>query len=141
MKQNLHRIWGVYRSWSWEIVQVNTAGKVSVFGDFLVRNFPAFWLNTERYGACLCILFKCGKVRTRKTPNTDTFHALKPSCICLWKNVSVKLLTRLTYFMSLIFFFTPWEHRKGYRKRPVAKELIKNRHKKNGFNLLFATSA
>ena len=24
----------------------------------------------------LCILFKCGKIRTRKTPNTGTFHAV-----------------------------------------------------------------
>ena len=31
--------------------------------------FPAFWLNTER-----CCDF--GKMRTRKTPNTDTFHAV-----------------------------------------------------------------
>ena len=40
-----------------------------------------------------------------------------------------------------INLFHVTEHRKGYRKRPVAKELIKNRHKKNGFDLLFATSA
>ena len=24
----------------------------------------------------LCILFECGKIRTRKTPNTGTFHAV-----------------------------------------------------------------
>ena len=38
--------------------------------------FPAFGLNTERYGVSLCILSKCRKIRTRITPNTDTFHAV-----------------------------------------------------------------
>ena len=37
--------------------------------------FPAFGLNTERYGVSLCIESECGKIRTRKTPNTDTYHA------------------------------------------------------------------
>ena len=36
-----------------------TAWKVSVFGVFLVRIQP-----------------KCGKIRTRKTPNTNTIHAV-----------------------------------------------------------------
>ena len=38
--------------------------------------FSAFRLSTKRYGASLCIQFKCGKIRTRKTPNTATFHAV-----------------------------------------------------------------
>ena len=38
--------------------------------------FPAFGLNTERYGVSLCIQSKCGKVRTGKTANTNTFHAV-----------------------------------------------------------------
>ena len=38
-------------------------------------HFPAFGLNTERYGVSLRILSECGKMRTRITPNTDTFHA------------------------------------------------------------------
>ena len=37
-------------------------------------HFPAFGLNTERYRVSLGIQFKCGKMRTRITPNTDTFH-------------------------------------------------------------------
>ena len=36
--------------------------------------FPAFGLNTEKYGVSLRIQFECGKIRTRKTKNTDTFH-------------------------------------------------------------------
>ena len=42
--------------------------------------FPALGLNTERYGVSTRIQSKCGKIRTRKPPNTDTFHAV--SCTC-----------------------------------------------------------
>ena len=38
--------------------------------------FPAFGQNTERHGVSLCIQFKCWKIRTRKTPNTDTFYSV-----------------------------------------------------------------
>ena len=38
--------------------------------------FPAFRLNMERCGVSLRIQSKCGRIRTRKTPNTDTFHAV-----------------------------------------------------------------
>ena len=37
---------------------------------------PAFGLNMEVYSVNLCIQSECGKIRSRKTPNTDTFHAL-----------------------------------------------------------------
>ena len=38
--------------------------------------FPAFGLNTERYGVSLCIQSECGKMRTRITPNTYTFYGV-----------------------------------------------------------------
>ena len=38
--------------------------------------FSAFRLNTERYRVSLRIQFKCGKILTRITSNTDTFHAV-----------------------------------------------------------------
>ena len=38
--------------------------------------FPAIGLNTNIYEVKLRILCKCWKIRTRKTPNTDTFHAV-----------------------------------------------------------------
>ena len=38
--------------------------------------FPAFGLNTERYSVSLYIQSECGKIRTRKTPNRDTLHAV-----------------------------------------------------------------
>ena len=52
-----------------------TAWKVSVFGVFLVRIFPhSDWIR--RYGVSFRIQSEWGKIRTRKTPNTDTFHAV-----------------------------------------------------------------
>ena len=39
--------------------------------------FLAFGLNTERYLVSLHIQSECGKIRTRKTPNMDTFYAVK----------------------------------------------------------------
>ena len=38
--------------------------------------FPAFGLNTERYSVSLCIQSECEKIRTRITPNSDTFYAV-----------------------------------------------------------------
>ena len=38
--------------------------------------FHAFGLSMERHGVPLYIQFECGKIRTRKTPNADTFHAV-----------------------------------------------------------------
>ena len=35
--------------------------------------FPPFVLNTERYSVSLHIQSECGKIRTRKTTNTDNF--------------------------------------------------------------------
>ena len=38
--------------------------------------FHAFGLNTERHGVSLRIQSECGKIRTRKTPNMNTFYAV-----------------------------------------------------------------
>ena len=39
-------------------------------------HFPAFGLNTERYGVSPRNQFECGKRRTKITPNTATFYAV-----------------------------------------------------------------
>ena len=46
--------------------------------------FPLFGLNAEIYGVSLLIQFECGKIRNRKTPNTDTYHAVRISHL-IWK--------------------------------------------------------
>ena len=55
----------------------NTVWKVSKYGVFSGPYFPAFGMNTEKYGVSLCIQSKCRKIRTRKTPNTDIFQAVE----------------------------------------------------------------
>ena len=45
-------------------------------------HFPAFGLNTERYSVSLRIQSECGKMRTKITPNTDTFHAVPTTEPC-----------------------------------------------------------
>ena len=44
-------------------------------------HFPAFGLNTKRYGVSLRIQSECGKMQkkrwTRITPNTDSFYACR----------------------------------------------------------------
>ena len=45
--------------------------------SFSGPNFPAFGLNMEIYFVNLRIQSKCRKIRTRKTENTDSSHALK----------------------------------------------------------------
>ena len=55
-----------------------TVWKVSVFGVFLVRIFQHLdWISVFRYSISLHIQSECGKIRTRKIPNTDTFHAVQ----------------------------------------------------------------
>ena len=44
--------------------------------SFSGLDFPSFGLKTERYEVSLLIQAKCGKIRTKKTPNTDTFNTV-----------------------------------------------------------------
>ena len=47
-----------------------TVWEVSVFGVILVRIFPhSDWIRRD-------MEYECGKLRTRITPNTDTFHTV-----------------------------------------------------------------
>ena len=62
-----HHIW-----WSVDLHYVRSVRIRSYSG----LHFPAFRLNTERYSVSLRIQSECGKMRARKNPNTDTFHAV-----------------------------------------------------------------
>ena len=39
--------------------------------------FSTFGLNGKRYKVPFRIQYECGKIRTRTTPKTDTFYAVK----------------------------------------------------------------
>ena len=53
-----------------------TAWKVPKYGVFSGPFFPAFGLNTERYGVSLRIQSECGEIWIRKAPNTNTFYVV-----------------------------------------------------------------
>ena len=58
-----------------EVLLINSPSLKSVrVRSFSGPCFPAFGLNTERYSVSLCIQSECGKIRARKTLNTDTLH-------------------------------------------------------------------
>ena len=76
-------VYPIFANSSWleiKFIQFENGNKKFVF---LSREkypyFLAVRLNTERYGVCLHIQSECGKIRTRKTPNTDTFNAVLKS--------------------------------------------------------------
>ena len=59
-----------------QLTEINHYVKSVLIWSFSGPYIPTFGLTTERFSASLCIKSKCGKVRTRKIPNTDTFHAV-----------------------------------------------------------------
>ena len=71
--------------------------------SFSGRYFLEFGLNTERYGLSLRIQCECGKIRTRKTPNADTFHAENNSdnilgCLLLLLKIACRQLCSFPYY-------------------------------------------
>ena len=50
--------------------------KEALIRSFSRPYFPAYGLNTEIYLVNLLIQSKCGKIRSRKTPNLEAFHAV-----------------------------------------------------------------
>ena len=58
-----------------------------LFWSAFFPHFLAFGPNTERYGVSLLLgpnARKCGKMRTRITPNTDTFYAVRTAQLWLF---------------------------------------------------------
>ena len=44
-----------------------------------IKSFFGPWYLAEKYGVSLHIQSECGKIQTRKTPNTDIFYAVSVS--------------------------------------------------------------
>ena len=58
--------------------------------------FPSFGLNTDRNS-------KCGKIRTRITPNTNTFHAVKRLFFICVANISLdENFARLRHILKFV---------------------------------------
>ena len=54
-----------------------TLPKKCPYSEYSGQYFPAFGLNTKRYGISLRMQCECWKMRSRINPNTDTFHAVQ----------------------------------------------------------------
>ena len=77
-------VYRIFANSSWleiKFIQFENGNKKFVFSPReKYPYFLTFRLNTERYGVSLHIQSECGKIRTRKTPNTGTFNAVLKSC-------------------------------------------------------------
>ena len=60
----------------WKTVPAHHCVKSFRIRSYSGPYFPAFGLNTERYFVSLRIHSEWAKIRTRITPNTDTFYAM-----------------------------------------------------------------
>ena len=83
---------------------------MSVFGVFLVCIFThSDWIqrDTEYLGLSGRIQSKCWEIRTRKTPNTNTFHAvylvLKICKYVLWRFEKIEPFLFSGFFLSHLF--------------------------------------
>ena len=70
------------KSWSQKLALCHCVESVLI-RSYSGPHFSAFGLNTQKYSISLRIQSECGKMRTRITPTTDTFHALCSSVECL----------------------------------------------------------
>ena len=68
--------------------------------------FPEFGLNTEKYFVFLRVQPEYGKIRTRKNPNTDTFHAV---LLVTFRSTALlkKTPTQVFSFESFTLFLSP----------------------------------
>ena len=62
--------------------------------------FPVFGLSMERYGVSLRIQSKYGKIRTRKTPNTDTLHTDNNSLFLQASLISCLVLLATVFYQD-----------------------------------------
>ena len=113
--------------------------------------FFAFELNLERYGVSLRIQSKCGKIRTREIPNTDTFHAVitlvsKNEVINNEEKIAESLNVFFTDIVSnlKIPLYQSTDFARGIdpitfilekcKNHPSIKEVKENCHKNHSFN-------
>ena len=81
----------------------NNCVKCACIRSFSGPYFSAFRLNIERYRIFLRIQYKCGKIQTRKTPNTDTFHAVNVMTFCDIHPLHTCYLVSFLFFHFLNF--------------------------------------
>ena len=80
----------------------NNCVKIVLIRSFSGLYFPAFELNKERRGVSLRIHSECGKILTRKTADTDTFHAIAYFEWCS------RAVCMVNFFVKNKEIFKPW---------------------------------
>ena len=92
------------------------------------QHFPAFGLNTERYGVSLRVHIQCEKMWTRITPNTDTCYAV----------MAIALFYRRfrRRHSTLVFSMFPFDPPENIRKPKVSKWNIGKKRVKEKFKIL-----
>ena len=74
----------------------------------VIYRFISEW---KHYMGFSNIQSKCGKIRTRETPNTDFFYAVFSNVFSYFFHLFFWLW--LTHFMLLVSFYTPRKHQKS----------------------------
>ena len=65
--------------------------------------FPAFGLNTERYGVSLHIQSKCGKIWTRMTRDKETFYAVSLRILSKCRKIWTRITPNTDIFYAVYF--------------------------------------
>ena len=100
--KNREKIRTNYEQYAVKIMKIlisskSTFRKKCLHSELFWSVFPTFGMNTERCGVSVRIQCKCGKMRTRTTPNMDSFHAvLGSNFTCSYKK-RVYLLASITW--------------------------------------------
>ena len=83
--------------------------------NFSGPSFSSFGLNTKIYRVNLCSQSECVKMRTRKTPNMDTFHAV-------WSHLLKKFLIEV--FTSLFSVLLVFEKNTGKKANIIMTNIL-----------------
>ena len=99
---------GIILFWPYVLLKSKSKGRHSLrekwpYSELFWSAFSTFGLNTERYFVSLRIQFEYGKVRTRVTPNTDTFYVVIISVLLCNSVNTARLYNReMTIKISII---------------------------------------
>ena len=74
--------------------QEDALSKNCPYSELFWSVFPPYGLNTERYRVSLRLQSECGKIRTRITPNRDTFQTIMFHYLEMYLLFSMPYLTR-----------------------------------------------
>ena len=85
--------------------------------------FPAFRMSTERCRVSLHVQSEYGKIQTRITSNTDTFHVIivyrKPSKLDLFRNLCIQNFRKHSKFKKKSNYFNLKKVRISYNEKVV----------------------